>query len=56
VQTLAAQAGALVFVIGSYFLAELVRKRRVRRPRAAPPERVEQRGESQPLESWVADS
>ena len=58
VQTLVAQAGALAFVIGSYFLAELVRKRRVGRPRAAPGEAVEQRGEYQPsaLEGWVADS
>jgi high-affinity iron transporter len=48
VQTLAAQAGALAFVIGSYFLAELVRKRRVGRPRAAPGEAVERRGEYQP--------
>ena len=31
VETLAAQAGAFAFVIGSYFLAEYVRKRRVRR-------------------------
>jgi high-affinity iron transporter len=35
VETLAAQAGALVFVIGSYFLAERVRKRNVSRPRAS---------------------
>jgi high-affinity iron transporter len=30
VETLAAQAGAFAFVVGSYFLAEYVRKRRVR--------------------------
>jgi high-affinity iron transporter len=29
-ETLAAQLGALAFVVGSYFLAEYVRKRRVR--------------------------
>jgi high-affinity iron transporter len=34
VETLAAQAGAFAFVIGSYFLAEYVRKRRVRRAAA----------------------
>jgi hypothetical protein len=31
VETLVAQVGALVFVIGSYFLAELVRKRKLAR-------------------------
>jgi hypothetical protein len=31
VETLAAQAGAFVFVVGSYFLAEYVRKRRLSR-------------------------
>jgi high-affinity iron transporter len=34
VETLAAQAGSFAFVVGSYFLAEYVRKRRVRRTAA----------------------
>ena len=39
VETLAAQAAAFAFVIGSYYLAEWVRKRQVRRP--APAEAAE---------------
>jgi high-affinity iron transporter len=34
VETLAAQVGAFAFVVGSYFLAEYVRKRRIRRTAA----------------------
>jgi high-affinity iron transporter len=39
VETLGAQAGALAFVIGSYFLAEYVRTRRVAKPVRSPASR-----------------
>jgi high-affinity iron transporter len=47
VETLAAQAGALLFVIGSYFLAERVRKRNVSRSRPSV-RKVEPAAESAP--------
>jgi high-affinity iron transporter len=39
VETLGAQAGALAFVVGSYFLAEYVRTRRVGKPVRSPSSR-----------------
>jgi high-affinity iron transporter len=51
-QTIGAQLGALLFVIGSYFLAERMRKRSVRRAKPARAERdrppVESRPEREP--------
>jgi high-affinity iron transporter len=49
-QTIGAQFGALLFVIGSYFLAERVRKRSVTRARRERAERppVESRREKEP--------
>jgi high-affinity iron transporter len=50
-QTIGAQLGALVFVVGSYFVAERVRKRgavRARSERAERPERAERTIESEP--------
>ena len=58
VETLLAQAGALAFVIGSYYAAEWWRKRRVRRaareapdskPEHAVPERDEETGPPEPV-------
>jgi high-affinity iron transporter len=48
-ETIGAQLAALVFVIGSYFAAEWVRKRSVRKAIAAAEEQFPEEGERQPL-------